>query len=76
MPKQERRKEERRKGEDRRKFDRGTGDRRKLDRRKEDKGEIFEDQIEGRNAVIELLESDKDVNKIYVTKGEKVRFNK
>ena len=33
--------------------------------------EKFEDQIEGRNAVLELLESDKDINKIYITKGEK-----
>ena len=31
----------------------------------------FEDQVEGRNAVLELLESGKDINKIYVTKGEK-----
>lgn len=31
----------------------------------------FEDQIEGRNAVIELLESGRDINKIYITKGEK-----
>ncbi len=31
----------------------------------------YEDQVEGRNAVIELLESGKDINKIYVTKGEK-----
>ena len=30
-----------------------------------------EDQVEGRNAVIELLESGKDINKIFVTKGEK-----
>ena len=33
--------------------------------------EKFEDQIEGRNAVLELLESEKDINKIYITKGEK-----
>ena len=33
--------------------------------------EIYEDQVEGRNAVMELLESGKDVNKIFVTKGEK-----
>lgn len=33
--------------------------------------ENFEDQVEGRNAVLELLESEKDVNKIYITKGEK-----
>lgn len=31
----------------------------------------FEDQVEGRNAVLELLESDRDVNKIYVSDGEK-----
>lgn len=31
----------------------------------------YEDQIEGRNAVLELLESGKDINKIYITKGEK-----
>ena len=32
---------------------------------------IYDDQIEGRNAVLELLESGKDINKIYITKGEK-----
>ena len=31
----------------------------------------FEDQVEGRNAVLELLESDRDVNKIYISDGEK-----
>ena len=31
----------------------------------------FDDQVEGRNAVLELLESGKDINKIFVTKGEK-----
>lgn len=31
----------------------------------------FDDQIEGRNAVLELLESGKDVNKIYITRGER-----
>ena len=31
----------------------------------------MEDQIEGRNSVFELLESGKDINKIFVTKGEK-----
>ena len=31
----------------------------------------FDDQIEGRNAVLELLESGKDINKIFVTRGEK-----
>ena len=62
-------KQERRKNSDRRKDDRGTGDRRKLQRNFEEKE--FEDQIEGRNAVIELLESGKDINKLYITKGEK-----
>ncbi len=32
---------------------------------------INEDQVEGRNAVLELLESGKDINKIFITKGEK-----
>lgn len=71
---QERRKKERRISE-RRNDERGIIDRRKTDRRfksKEEKQDnVFEDQIEGRNAVIELLESKKDINKIYVTKGEK-----
>ena len=31
----------------------------------------YSDQIEGRNAVLELLESGKDINKIFVEKGEK-----
>ena len=31
----------------------------------------YDDQIEGRNAVLELLESNKDINKIYITAGEK-----
>ena len=30
----------------------------------------YQDQVEGRNSVIELLESGKDINKIYVTRGE------
>ena len=76
-----RRQEERRVSE-RRKLDRGTSDRRKLDkrgaeRRKENRriGDeepaTFSDQVEGRNAVIELLESGKDINKLYITKGDK-----
>ncbi len=79
----ERRNHERRKGQDRRKqvdrreIDRGVPNRRQEDRRKEvrreeDKEEKrFDDQIEGRNSVLELLESGKDINKIYVTRGEK-----
>ena len=60
MPNKERRKDERRKTI-RRKDDRGIIDRRKLDRRQEEKESAFEDQVEGRNAVIELLESGKDI---------------
>ena len=37
--------------------------------------EEYIDQIEGRNSVLELLESGRDVNKIIVEKGEKHRFN-
>lgn len=80
---QEERRKERRK-ETRRENNRGIVDRRGLidrrsqTRRVEDKEEkiaqdiekIFDDQIEGRNAVLELLESNKDINKIYITKGE------
>ena len=35
------------------------------------KNEELPDQVEGRNSVIELLESGKDINKIYVQSGEK-----
>ena len=55
---------DRRTQEDRRKFDRGTPDRRQGERRKETRREDdyqeekrFDDQIEGRNSVLELLES-------------------
>ena len=50
---------------ERRKFERNTPDRRQQEERK------FDDQIEGRNSVLELLESGKDINKIFVTRGEK-----
>ena len=33
--------------------------------------ENYNDQVEGRNAVLELLESGKDINKIFITKGER-----
>ena len=69
---------DRRSGQDRRKFDRGTPDRRQGERRQEIRREEdyqeekrFDDQIEGRNSVLELLESGKDINKIFVTRGEK-----
>jgi len=32
---------------------------------------LYEDKIEGRNSVLELLNSDRDINKLYVQKGEK-----
>lgn len=61
---------------------RHQGERRGQPQRKEAKTELnrekvqaeeqrFEDQVEGRNAVLELLESGKDINKIFVAKGEK-----
>ena len=31
----------------------------------------FDDQVEGRNSVIELLESGRDINKIFVLEGER-----
>lgn len=31
----------------------------------------YDDQVEGRNSVLELLESGKNINKIFVTKGER-----
>ena len=33
--------------------------------------EEYNDQVEGRNAVLELLESGRDINKILVANGEK-----
>ena len=33
--------------------------------------EIYNDQIEGRNSVLELLETDKDINKIFIEKGNR-----
>lgn len=80
----ERRSNQRRNGQDRRaqgdrrKFERSEQgrrqeERRQIIRREEDKKEEkrFDDQIEGRNSVLELLESGKDMNKIFVTRGEK-----
>ena len=31
----------------------------------------YDDQVEGRNSVLELLESGRDINKIFITRGEK-----
>lgn len=36
-----------------------------------EKEKNYEDQIEGRNSVLELLESEKDINKIFITRGER-----
>ena len=43
----------------------------KQDRSKEDEEKRVDDEVEGRNSVLELLESGKDINKIFVTRGEK-----
>lgn len=75
--KNERRREERRKQNlsvenDRRKSERRSSERRIEDRRAEGKEEnIYEDVIAGRNAVMELLKSSKDINKIFVERGER-----
>ncbi len=37
---------------------------------------VYDDQVEGRNSVIELIESGKDINKIFIPKGEKHRIYK
>lgn len=39
--------------------------------KKENFNKNFDDQVEGRNSVLELLESGKDINKIYIERGEK-----
>ena len=36
-----------------------------------EKEKKYDDQIEGRKSVLELLESEKDINKIFIEKGEK-----
>lgn len=38
---------------------------------RKNKQEKFTDQVEGRNSVLELLESERDINKIYISTGEK-----
>ena len=42
----------------------------KIDNNYSEKQE-FNDQVEGRNSVIELLESERDINKIFIAEGEK-----
>lgn len=38
---------------------------------KNEQNNKYDDQVEGRNAVLELLESDRDINKIFMSNGEK-----
>lgn len=38
---------------------------------RDEEEKTFQDQIEGRNSVLELLETGKDINKIFIEKGEK-----
>ena len=42
---------------------------REMKKRQEEKD--YDDQVEGRNSVLELLESEKDINKIFIAKGER-----
>jgi len=36
-----------------------------------DEEKLYDDQVEGRNAVLELLEGNKDINKIFIAKGDR-----
>ena len=56
-------------GKDNKKYNNYNKKEKDFNNQKEDRN--FDDQIEGRNSVLELLESGKDINKIYVTRGEK-----
>ena len=67
-----RREHQRRSGQDRRQQpDRRKNDKEIIAKQENKEEKRFDDQIEGRNSVLELLESGKDINKIYVTRGEK-----
>lgn len=61
---------QRRSGEERR-----SGERRSLEERRQDHETIdensYDDIVAGRNAVLELLKSEKDINKIFIERGEK-----
>lgn len=41
------------------------------DKKEKIEEKVYEDVVSGRNAVLELLKSDKDINKLYVERGEK-----
>lgn len=43
----------------------------KRDNLEEASKKFYDDQVEGRNSVLELLESGKDINKIFITRGER-----
>ena len=67
-----RREHQRRSGQDRRQQSARRKNDKEIIAKQENKEEKrFDDQIEGRNSVLELLESGKDINKIYVTRGER-----
>lgn len=67
-----RREHQRRSGQDRRQQpDRRKNDKEIIEKQENKEEKRFDDQIEGRNSVLELLESGKDINKIYVTRGER-----
>ena len=59
---------ERRADSDRRFIDRRTGEERRTNR---DSSYEYDDVVIGRNAVMELLKSGKDINKIYISRGQK-----
>ena len=69
----ERRDDENRRGDDRRtKEERRKSDRReKNEKDSDEEGHGYEDVVAGRNAVLELLKSGKDINKIYIESGER-----
>lgn len=63
---------DRRIGERRSETDRRFVERRSLeDRRQNEEENVYEDIVAGRNAVMELLKSEKDINKLYVEHGER-----
>ncbi len=56
----------------RKSFERKQIYRKPIDRKEIEKEEKnYDDQVEGRNSVLELLESGKDINKLFIAKGEK-----
>lgn len=51
--------------------DRRISDRRNFDDKSQEEENSYEDVVAGRNAVLELLKSNKDINKLYIERGEK-----